>query len=94
MYHLLLYETVDRFTERRAPHREAHLEHVRAAREARTLLLAGAFAPVDGAALLFRTGDRALIERFAESDPYVQAGLVTAWRVRRWDVVVDALCAP
>jgi hypothetical protein len=27
-------------------------------------------------------------EDFARNDPYVKAGLVTAWRVRQWNVVV------
>jgi uncharacterized protein YciI len=28
------------------------------------------------------------VERFAEQDPYVVHGLVTAWTVRPWNVVV------
>jgi uncharacterized protein YciI len=89
MYYLLLYDVVDDFIERRASLREAHLKLVRDAHERGDLLLAGAFAdPVDGAALLFTTEDRAVAERFAASDPYVTEGLVTTWRVRRWNVVV------
>jgi uncharacterized protein len=51
--------------------------------------LGGAFAdPVDGAALLFQVKDRSAIEGFVKKDPYVTSGLVTAWRIRPWTVVV------
>jgi uncharacterized protein YciI len=90
MYYLLLYDVVDEFIERRAQYRTEHLALVRRAHERGDLLLAGAVAePVDGAALLFRCDDRALPERFARADPYVVHGLVTSWRVRRWNDVLD-----
>jgi uncharacterized protein YciI len=44
--------------------------------------------PVDGAALVFRTEDRAVPERFAENDPYVKEELVKSWKVRKWNVVI------
>jgi uncharacterized protein len=89
MRYLLLYEVVDRFVERRTPHRDAHLALVREASERGELLMAGAFSPADGAALLFEAADDGVPRRFAQADPYVREGLVTAWRVRRWDVVLD-----
>jgi uncharacterized protein YciI len=89
VYYILLYDLVDDYIERRAPLREAHLGLAREAHERGELLLAGAFAdPVDGAALVFTTEDRAVVERFAANDPYVTAGLVTEWRIRRWNVVI------
>lgn len=89
MYYLLLYDVVDNFIERRAVLRGAHLKLVQEAHERGELWLAGALAdPVDGAALVFTTGDRSVVERFAQNDPYVMGGLVKAWRVRRWNVVV------
>jgi uncharacterized protein YciI len=89
MYYLLLYDVVEDFIARRAPFRDAHLKLIRDAHERGDLLMAGAFAePVDGAALVFTTGDRSEAERFAQDDPYVREGLVTAWRVRQWNVVV------
>lgn len=88
-YYLLLYEVVDDYVARRAGLREAHLRLARAAHERGELLLGGAFAdPVDGAALLFTTEDRAVVERFAREDPYVREGLVTTWSIHRWNVVV------
>ncbi len=88
-HYLLLYDVVDDFVERRGPLREAHLQLARQAHERGELALAGAFVdPADGAAIVFKGDDASVAERFAENDPYVRAGLVTAWRVRRWSVVV------
>ncbi len=89
MYYMLLYDVVENFIERRAAFRDAHLKLVREAHERGELWLAGALAdPVDGAALVFTTEDRSVAERFAQNDPYVAGGLVKAWRVRTWNVVV------
>lgn len=89
MYYVLLYDVVDDYVERRAPFRDAHLGLARAAHARGEIVMAGAFAdPVDGAALVFKTDDPTVVERFAEQDPYVRNGLVTNWRVRRWNVVV------
>ena len=56
--------------------------------EADQLLLAGA--PVDGAAIVFRAENRAMIEEFAQNDPYVTNGIVTDWFIREWTVVAGA----
>jgi uncharacterized protein len=51
--------------------------------------MAGALGdPPDGALLLFRGDTPEVAEHFARADPYVMRGLVTGWRVRRWNVVV------
>ena len=89
MYYLLLYDVVEDYLERRAAFREAHLALAREAQARGELVMAGALHdPVDGAALVFKTDDRSVVERFAEHDPYVRNGLVTCWRVRRWAVVI------
>jgi uncharacterized protein YciI len=89
MYFLLLYDVVDDYVERRALYRDDHLTLARAAHARGEIVLAGALAePADGAALVFKTDDRAVVERFAQNDPYVLNGLVTRWRVRDWTVVV------
>ena len=89
MYWLLTYDLVDDYLERRAPLREAHLALVRAAHDRGELLLAGALAdPPDAAVLVFRSDAPAAAENFAGHDPYVKEGLVIAWRVRQWNVVV------
>ena len=89
MYYLLFYDYPPDYMERRGALRPAHFEHARAYRERGELTLGGAFAdPPDGAVLVFRCDSRAVPEAFARSDPYVTNGLVTAWRVREWTVVV------
>ena len=89
MYWLLFYDYVDGIAERRGPFRDAHLALARQAHDAGTLLAAGALAdPLDGAVFVFRADDASVVEAFVGKDPYVKAGLVTGWRVRRWTVVV------
>jgi uncharacterized protein len=89
MHYLLMYELADDYLDRRAEHRSAHLALAWAAAERGELLLAGAIAdPVDNALLLFQGDSPAAAEAFARADPYVQAGLVKAWRVRPWQTVV------
>ncbi|SNS24299.1 hypothetical protein SAMN04488107_1855 [Geodermatophilus saharensis] len=85
---VLEYELADDYLARRAPLREEHLALARAAHERGELLLAGALPDPYDRALLVWTAERDVVERFAASDPYVVHGLVTAWSVRRWDVVV------
>ena len=89
MYYMLLYEVGEDFINQRAPFREEHLGLVRVAAEGCELFMAGALTdPVDGAALVFKTEDRTVPERFAENDPYVKEGLVKSWKVRQWAVVI------
>jgi uncharacterized protein YciI len=91
VYWLLLYDVVPDYLERRVPLRDAHLALARAAHERGELLLAGALAdPAEGAVLVFTTDDGSVAEEFARGDPYVTNGLVTSWRVRRWNVVIGA----
>lgn len=88
IHHLLLYTYVEDMAQRRDPHREAHLARIRAEREAGRIVMAGAFGEAPhGAGIVFRGVDPDAIERFVRSDPYVQAGLVTDWRIERWNVV-------
>jgi uncharacterized protein YciI len=94
-YWLLFYDYVDDIVDRRGPFREAHLARARDAHNRGALLFAGALAdPVDGALFVFRADDRDVVEDFARHDPYVKEGLVTAWKVRPWNVVVGGDEAP
>ena len=90
MYHVLLYDLVDDYLERRQMFRGEHLALATAARERGELVLAGALAdPADEAILVFHCDDPGIVEDFVRSDPYVREGLVTRWRVRPWTVVVE-----
>jgi len=94
MHYLLFYEFVPDYVPRRAAYRGEHLRLAWQAHDRGELVLAGALAdPVDGAILLFQGTDDRHARAFAESDPYVKAGLVTRWSVRPWTTVVGELAA-
>jgi len=87
-HQLLLYEYVSDVVDRRGPYREAHLARIRAERDAGRIVMAGALGdPPTGGAIVFRGVGPEHIEAFAHADPYVEAGLVTHWRVHPWSVV-------
>jgi uncharacterized protein YciI len=89
MHSLLFYDYVDDILQRRAPFRKEHLALAKQAHEQGTLLMAGALAePVDGAVFVFATDDRSIVADFVARDPYVREGLVRAWRIRPWNVVI------
>ena len=88
-HYVLLYDVVENFVSRRAPHREAHLRLAQEARARNELVLAGALGdPPTRALLVFRSPDRSAAEAFARADPYVREGLVRRWEVEPWAVVV------
>jgi uncharacterized protein YciI len=88
MHLLLEYTLADDYLERRAALREDHLALAREAHDRGELLLAGALPDPYDRALLVWTAPREVVERFAAADPYVTNGLVTAWTVRPWNVVI------
>jgi uncharacterized protein YciI len=89
VHYLLFYDYGANALERRVPYREAHLKLAREFKERGEILLGGAFAdPVDGAVFVFRVSDASVVEGFVSRDPYVASGLVTAWRIRPWTVVL------
>jgi len=89
MHYILFYDVIDDYVEKRGQFRELHLKYARAAYDRGELVLGGALAePVDGAVLVFRDGSAEVVERFANSDPYVLNGLVKEWRVRKWNTVI------
>ena len=96
MHYILFYEVVEDYLTRRQQFREAHLKHAREFHAKGELVLAGALSdPVDGAVLVFKGPSPDAAERFANTDPYVLAGIVTSWRLRKWMTVVgDEAAAP
>lgn len=88
---ILFYDYAPDYLVRRGALRPLHFKHTQDSIARDELQLGGAYAdPADGAALIFKAEDRALVEAFARADPYVLQGLVTAWRVREWTTVVGA----
>jgi uncharacterized protein YciI len=88
MHLLLEYALADDYLERRTALRAEHMALAQAAHERGELLLAGALPDPFDRALLIWSAARDVVQRFAEQDPYVVHGLVTAWTVREWNVVV------
>ncbi len=91
MYYILFYDYVPDILERRAPHRDGHLALLQEHAARGELILGGAYTnPPGGAALVFKVDDPAIIEAFVAKDPYANNGLVTAWRIQEWTVVVGS----
>ena len=89
MHFILLYDLAPDYLARRAAFRQQHLAMVTEAYHRGELVIAGALAdPADGAVLVFRGPGPETAERFAQADPYVANGLVSAWRVRKWMTVI------
>ena len=87
-HHLLIYTYVDDMAERRGPHRSAHLERIQAAKDAGTIIMAGALGtPPTGGAMVWKGATVDEIEAFADGDPYQAAGLITARRIEPWTLV-------
>lgn len=88
----LAYEFAPDFINRRTPFREAHLRLLHDAHDRGLLLTSGPLGdPPDGALLVCRAESASTVEDLARTDPYVVEGLVTAWRVRRWNVVIGTV---
>ena len=84
----LIYDYVENAVEARAPHRQEHLALVQRYLDAGDLTAGGALGdPPHGAAIVFRVDDPQVVQEFVESDPYIEADLVTRWRIEPWKVV-------
>lgn len=87
-HHLLLYDYVEDVSERRGPYREGHLARIASERERGRIVMAGALGePPCGAAFVIKGLGPEEIEEFVRGDPYVEAGLVTSWRIKPWKLV-------
>lgn len=87
MHHILFYDVVSDYVERRTQYREAHLAHAQVSVSRGDLVFGGALSdPADTAVIVFTS--EAAAKAFAEADPYVLNGLVNSWRVRQWNTVV------
>lgn len=86
--YVLFYDYVEDILERRAPHRERHLERLREWKADGRIVMGGALGdPPTGALIVFDVEDPAEVEAFADDDPYVLEGLVTQRRVVPWTLV-------
>jgi len=89
MHFIMIYDLSPDYLERRGEFRTEHLKLAWEAEGRGELVIAGALAdPADQSVLVFSGDSPAAAERFAQADPYVKNGLVTAWRVRPWTTVI------
>jgi len=88
MYYLVIYELADNYLEKRAAHRANHFEHVKAAQARGEFMMGGAFDSQEEAVLIFKVADKSIVEHFIKTDPYVLGGVVTGWRIEKWNVVI------
>jgi uncharacterized protein YciI len=89
MHYLLIYDLSPDYLEKRAAHREEHLELAWQAQKSGEMILGGALQdPADQAYLLFESDSPDAAELFAKNDPYVKNGIVKSWKVRPWMTVV------
>ena len=88
---ILTYDYVPDIVERRDPYRPGHLDNIRHHVDSGSVVIAGAVGtPPHAGQIVFGDVDVAVIESFGAADPYVEAGLVTGWRVDPWTVVACA----
>lgn len=82
----LMYDYVENAAEVRAPYREEHLALVAEWKADGRILLGGALGDPPTGALIVIAPD-ADARAFVDADPYVANGVVTNWRVERWNLV-------
>jgi uncharacterized protein len=87
----LAYDYVGDIMERRGRYRDAHLARIDEGVRDGSIVMAGATGdPPDGALIVFADIGEDAVRAWADDDPYVTAGLVTAVRVTPWTVVASA----
>lgn len=88
---LIVYGYVPEMSERRTPHRSAHLAHVKDAEASGRLTFAAAtMDPVDAAYLVVSAPNEADVHAWIAADPYMKAGLIRSVVIREIAVVTGA----
>ncbi len=87
LHHILIYTYVADMAVRREAHRSAHLQRIMAERDTGHIALAGGFDPPTGGAIVFHGVERDHVEAFVAADPYYVHGLVTEYRIERWNLL-------
>jgi hypothetical protein len=87
-HHLLLYTYVEDMAQRRGPYRDDHLRRIQIEKDAERIVMAGAIGdPTTGGALAWRGASPGEIAAFVQGDPYLEAGLITSYRIEPWTLV-------
>ena len=82
----LAYEYGPDYLEKRGPHTEGHMGHLKAAEARGEVVFAGAAmeAGVPFGFVVFQVDDIARVENYAKTDPYVVGGVTKSWKARPW----------
>ncbi len=85
MKYVVLYESADDVATKAPQHFPAHKARLDEFQADGTLLMVGTFADpqADGSMAIFSTRDAA--EAFVAGDPFVEHGVVRAWRLLEWN---------
>ena len=88
MKHVLFYEPADDVASKAPAHFPAHKARLDEFHAQGTLLMVGTFGDpqADGSMAIFTTRESA--EAFVAGDPFVQHGVVRAWRLLEWNEVL------
>lgn len=70
--------------EKRAPYRQAHLDGLKAQKEAGTLLTIGPTKDLKQVFALYDAPDEKTVRELVENDPYWQNGIWTEYQVKEW----------
>ena len=70
--------------EKRAPHREAHLEGLGKQKEAGVLVTIGPTQDLTQVFAIYEAPDEATVRQLVEGDPYWQNGIWTEYQVKEW----------
>ncbi len=87
LHHILIYSYVADMAQRRDEFRSAHLARIINQRDTGHIAFAGGFDPPSGGAIVFRGVERDHVEAFVRGDPYYLHGLVTDYRIERWNLI-------
>jgi uncharacterized protein len=88
MKYVVFYDSADDVATKAPPHFPAHKARLDDFHAQGTLLMVGTFADpqANGSMAIFTTRDAA--EAFVADDPFVQHGVVAAWRLLEWHEVL------
>lgn len=74
----------DNVEEKRAPHRQAHLDGLKAQQESGVLVTIGPTKDLRQVFAIYDAPDQDTVEKLVEEDPYWQNGIWTEYEVKEW----------
>ncbi|MBE9176444.1 YciI family protein [Synechocystis salina LEGE 06155] len=74
----------DNVEEKRAPHRQAHLDGLKAQKESGVLVTIGPTKDLRQVFAIYDAPDRDTVEKLVQGDPYWQNGIWTEYEVKEW----------